>query len=858
MLKKLLCVFLTILFLFCIIPFSALADTTYSYTISVFNNTRLTDYLVIYTRSYGYYTNTNEYGTEVVVTNGIVTSVGGNNSYIPSGSNCFVVSGHGAAKEWLDANISIGMKASYTYNRVSFVADESTAKYAATVAREKAIAARDYASNACLIYDETADTRLAAAEAIYNSSSALTTAQAESLVVEYTAIAALYREREAAEYRGLWLRPTQKSTTEVENYVKQCYDAGINMICIETMYEGTMIYPTPEGSLFSQNPYFNGFDVLGAFVAACHRYGMELHCWTPVFYSCTTTRGNWSISVAAQKPEWQLKTNNGSALYSSEASSGGMVFLNPALDEVQDFLAETYTYILETYPIDGFQLDYIRYRDRSSDEDYGYDATTIAKFKEAYPQYNNYSITYNTKATYWNDWVNFRAAQVTKFVSRMRQIIDEVAPNVVLSADVGPSFDSAYHHLYQNASYWLEQQWLDMIHPMAYGSGMASYVQPFFNYADEGCMVVPGLGIFMDEFGSNDMISQTMEMQDIGCDGVIYFESTAFYNKNADDGLKNSLFTENSVAPAFDNEETIIAIMNRINARLQLAVNKGLISTATADSLMVLSDAAIAAANTNAAASVESLRDLRSAISNISSSDLRTRLKYDVGNAIAAAARDPEYDDGDDKTMIGAIPPEAENAVQLTIDGINRVLVGEDSSLNLDPYGNYNTVYAYCMLLKPTENVNVYTLVEAIQGQGTQVEFTTPITKGMVVAAFHTDSLGSGKARVELAKTVPVGSELTLFGIDVDTGTFTYLNAMLYVSKTAGGTDTPSIGKLGDINNDTKVDQYDYILAKRIHFETYTPTAAEKSRGDVHKDGKNDQYDYLLIKRAHFGTYVIG
>ena len=178
MLKKLLCVFLTILFLFCIIPFSALADTTYSYTISVFNNTRLTDYLVIYTRSYGYYTNTNEYGTEVVVTNGIVTSVGGNNSYIPSGSNCFVVSGHGAAKEWLDANISIGMKASYTYNRVSFVADESTAKYAATVAREKAIAARDYASNACLIYDETADTRLAAAEAIYNSSSALTTAQA--------------------------------------------------------------------------------------------------------------------------------------------------------------------------------------------------------------------------------------------------------------------------------------------------------------------------------------------------------------------------------------------------------------------------------------------------------------------------------------------------------------------------------------------------------------------------------------------------------------------------------------------------------------------------------------------------------
>lgn len=860
MLKKSICVLLTALFLFCIIPFSALADTTYSYSLSGLNTTRKENYMVIYTRSYGSYTNTNDWGVEAVVTDGVVTSVGGNNSYIPSGSNSFVVSGHGTAKDWLNANISVGMKVSYTYSTVTFVADASTVRYAATVAREKAVEAKNYADSACLIYDETADTRFDAAEAIYNSSSSLTEAQATALVAEYEAIAALYREREATEYRGVWLRPTQTNTTQVENYVKQCYQAGINMICIETMYSGTMIYPTPEGSLFSQNPIFNGFDVLGAFVTACHKYGMELHCWTPVFYSCTTTRDTWSISVAAQKPEWQLKTNNGSALYSSEASTGGMVFLNPALDEVQDFLAETYTYILETYPIDGFQLDYIRYRDRTSDEDYGYDATTIAKFKEAYPKYSQYNITYNTDAAYWSDWVNFRASQITKFVQRMRGIIDEVAPHVVLSADVGASLNSSYYTLYQNASYWLEQQWLDMIHPMAYGSGMASSVQPFFNYADEGCLVVPGLGIFMEEFDASDMVTQAAEMQDIGCDGVIFFESTSFFSKNTDDELTSTIFTENSTAPAFDNEDTVIAALTRFNTRLQLALSKGLLTEQTASDLLALSNAAIEAANTNAASAAEGLRTLRNALSNVSSSDLRTRLKYDVGNAIAAASRDPEYDDGNDKLMNGVIPPEAENAVQLTIDGINRTLVGEDSSLNLDPYGDYNTIYAYCMLLEPTDTLNVYTLVEAVQGQGSPIEFTTPITEGMIVAAFHTDSVGSGVARVELAKTVPIGSELTLFGIDIDTATFTYVNAMLYVSNSAGSSNgsTTLVGKLGDINNDTRVDQYDYILAKRIHFETYTPTAEEKVRGDVKKDGKNDQYDYILIKRAHFGTYTIG
>lgn len=62
---------------------------------------------------------------------------------------------------------------------------------------------------------------------------------------------------------------------------------------------------------------------------------------------------------------------------------------------------------------------------------------------------------------------------------------------------------------------------------------------------------------------------------------------------------------------------------------------------------------------------------------------------------------------------------------------------------------------------------------------------------------------------------------------------------------------------LGDINDDGDIDQYDYILAKRIHFKNYTPTAEQAERGDVDKDDDNDQYDYILIKRHHFGNYVI-
>ena len=64
-------------------------------------------------------------------------------------------------------------------------------------------------------------------------------------------------------------------------------------------------------------------------------------------------------------------------------------------------------------------------------------------------------------------------------------------------------------------------------------------------------------------------------------------------------------------------------------------------------------------------------------------------------------------------------------------------------------------------------------------------------------------------------------------------------------------------GILGDVNNDGKIDQYDYVLVKRHHFDTRTLTEDEATRADANKDGKVDTFDYLLIARHYFGTYVI-
>ncbi len=640
MLKRTLCLLLCIATTLCFPTFTVSADTSYTQDVSSVNGTRYTDYLVVYTSAYGSNTKTNIYGYEVTVENGTVTSVGGNSSDIPVGNNSFVVSGHGTMRDWLVETVIPGMKVTFnkTAKTITFTKDSSTMLYALNVAAEKARTARQYAIDACLIYDSSADAKLAAAEEKLKTADKLSETEKNKLVDEFTNIAYLFREREVAEYRGVWLRPTQKNMSQVRSYVKQCYDAGINMISIETMYGGTVIYNVPKGSLFEQNPIFNGFDVLKAFTEVCHEYGIELHCWMPVFYGCNTSGENYFRSPVAKKPEWRLMTNNGSPIYTYEST--GAVFLNPANDEVQDFLAESFTYILETYDIDGFQLDYIRYRDRYDVDDYGYDSITIGKFKKAYPKYANSNITFNMNANYWNDWVDFRVSQVTKFVERMRDIVDSVAPDVVLSADVGVAIEQSYTTIYQDSISWLEDGLLDMIHPMAYGSGYSYFAERYIEAAGEKCAVVPGLGIYMDEFDGDDMAFQADEMNLVGCNGVVYFQTAQYFGKGANKVLSSTLYTEPTLAPALDNVKTLNAVLGRFIDRVELAQGKGLVTKSNADKLISLANGAISNGSKNASSALGTLKEIESELKAVSKTDLKNRLMLDIQNAKFACYRD--------------------------------------------------------------------------------------------------------------------------------------------------------------------------------------------------------------------------
>ena len=69
-------------------------------------------HLIAYTPEFGDYTETNAWGSEAIVQNGIVVSIGGNNSEIPQ--NGMVISGNESSSTWINKKLEVGMEVQLT------------------------------------------------------------------------------------------------------------------------------------------------------------------------------------------------------------------------------------------------------------------------------------------------------------------------------------------------------------------------------------------------------------------------------------------------------------------------------------------------------------------------------------------------------------------------------------------------------------------------------------------------------------------------------------------------------------------------------------------------------------------------
>ena len=526
---------------------------------------------ILYTPEYGETTGTGEYGYEVVVEDGIVTKLGGNNSAIPK--NGYVVSLHGHTAGWMRLKIIKGMEVEFdpqTMNVVFKYSAEGLQKAVAYLIAQAqsgindAKAAFVYADydatqEALNGYQNTYQTALDAfkANGDENAFADCCDELIESIGVLCNALCDSY----PVQYRGVWIRPSQKNAAEVDAYIKTLHDECINFVCIEGWFENGVIMEVPEGSMFGRHPSFD-YDVLQAYIDACHKYGMECHLWMPIMcVGSMIDEGYADRSVMGQKEEW-LSLNQSGMPYNKD----GFMMVDPANEEAKAYFLDFYKYIVTTYDIDCFEMDYIRYYATTNEADFGYTEAAFAGFEAAY----GYGVTpkYDRSADYWEDWCQYRRDCVSQWVRDIRAMIDREAPDMLLAADVAFPFEHALDAVYQEFPNWLEEGLIDILHPMAYGDGFGADICRAVELGGERCMVVTGLGAQVDILGAKELERQARENNTYGAYGECYFEAKAYLADQISVAAKQTVYRNEAIPMFLDPDASVTAVLDYMIGRI--------------------------------------------------------------------------------------------------------------------------------------------------------------------------------------------------------------------------------------------------------------------------------------------------
>ena len=493
--------------------------------------------LVVYTSNYGEHTGTNEFGTEAIVTDNIVTSLSGADSAIPKDG--IVISGHGSAKTWISQNITIGSKVyvdvvsrtitvyttseSYTYdaqtkiNEALSIIDfykQTNNNYNSVLAEEHIKNAKKYLQLAQNSKNNLPVLKQYSQEAINEGNMAIKTSLP-------------YLENEL---KGVWVRPTEATQEQIITTLDKLRDNGFNNVFLETYYHGKTIFPSKTMNKYGftvQNELFEGIDPLKIWVEEAHKRGIKVHTWFQSFYVGNQNPKLNPTSILAQHPEWGNKTKKcadceGATMSASEHNG---YFLDPANPNVQEFLLELITEIINEYHPDGINLDYIRYPNSNPRNDmaaWGFSEYARNDFKSSY---GKDPIELTISDAYWYDWNVYRRNIITNFVRKVGELGKE--NKTYVSAVIFPDLASALSTKQQDWRSWSSNGYIDGFTPLflTYDSKMlASMMNDVMNIKSTSTELYAGLFVTFMGGASEDLIRQIFETRKMNANGVILFD----------------------------------------------------------------------------------------------------------------------------------------------------------------------------------------------------------------------------------------------------------------------------------------------------------------------------------------------
>lgn len=520
---------------------------------------RGTNQLVVYTYGYSPRTGTNEFGAEAIVEGNTVTELSGADSFIPQ--NGLVISGHGAAKNWIVKNISVGTKV-YLEPNTNILHVYTTSEsylFEASKKIDEAKAMVDYYKSKNVNYDfkvpnyyireamsylkkaehDTENIRRYSHLAIESANTALKS------VVPY----------KHTEFKGVWVRPVETNEEAIEKAVKRIKAAGIDNIFIETYFHGRTIFPSKTMSNYGfvkQNEKFDGIDPLKLWVKYAHKNNIKVHVWFETFYVGIQRPETNPGNILAVKPHWANKTKrnyNINAPTPSISEHNGF-FLDPANPEVQEFLQTLITEIVDNYKVDGINLDYIRYPQAVSFSDinaWGYTDYARNEFKTIY---GKDPLDMLVSDPLWMKWCEFRREKVSNFVAKIGALGRE--KKVYVSAVIFPDRLAALNAKQQDWKTWSTRGYINGFTPLfltCNAKTLNALITNVINAKSPETDLFAGLFVTFMGGSEEDLIREIHETRKMDVKGVILFDYAHLDNRYIQ-ALATRVFSEKGTSVA--------------------------------------------------------------------------------------------------------------------------------------------------------------------------------------------------------------------------------------------------------------------------------------------------------------------
>ncbi|NER79905.1 MAG: family 10 glycosylhydrolase [Leptolyngbya sp. SIO1D8] len=286
----------------------------------------------------------------------------------------------------------------------------------------------------------------------------------------------------SAELRGVWLTNVDSqvlfSTEALENSLQRLADTHFNTVYPAVWSWGYTLYPSlvgqrvigykqglyPDLEAEGRNEVLEATqvdrDVLLEIVTLAHERGLSVIPWFEFGFMAPA-----NSPLAQRHPDWL--TNKRGQLPDSRLEQEGRhtrVWLNPFHPEVQQFILDLIAELMDTYPVDGLQLD----DHFSLPVGFGYDPYTVSLYRQEHAGRFPPANVHDPK------WMRWRAEKLTQFLGSVFQVIKARRPNAVLSVSPNPA-QFAYNRFLQDWPRWREIGYIEELIVQVYRDSVSGF-----------------------------------------------------------------------------------------------------------------------------------------------------------------------------------------------------------------------------------------------------------------------------------------------------------------------------------------------------------------------------------------------